>query len=142
MISRISQAASPALVIHFSPVRPVVCDARIEPCMLSLYRWLQKGRASARGFCPCLCTTADTRQNRASLHDIRTDLEERFNLSPLLLEAPLGGTLDRGRGASGSDAARPPKRCVWVSWAEQARALDEAERNSSGDDDGGDLRAR
>ena len=35
-----------------------------------------------------------------------------------------------------------PKHCVWVSWAEQARALDEAERNSSGDDDGDDLRAR
>ena len=81
-------------------------------------------------------------KNRASLHDIRTDLEERFNFSPLLLEAPLGGTLDRGRGASGSGAARPPKQCVWVSWAEQARALDEAERNSSGDEDGDDLRAR
>ena len=81
-------------------------------------------------------------KNRASLHDIRTDLEERFNFSPLLLEAPLGGTLDRGRGASGSGAARPPKQCAWVSWAEQARALDEAERNSSGDEDGDDLRAR
>ncbi len=31
---------------------------------------------------------------------------------------------------------------VWVSWAEQARALDEAERNSSGDEDGDDLWAR
>ncbi len=51
-------------------------------------------------------------KNRASLHDIRTDLEERFNFSPLLLEAPLGGTLDRGRGASGSGAARPPRQCV------------------------------
>jgi len=81
-------------------------------------------------------------KNRASLHDIRTDLGERSNFSPLLLEAPLGGTLDRGRGASGSGAARPPKQCVWVSWAEQARALDEAERNSSGDEDGDDLRAR
>ncbi len=74
-------------------------------------------------------------KNRASLHDIRTDLGERSNFSPLLLEAPLGGTLDRGRGA-------PPKQCIWVSWAEQARALDEAERNSSSDEDGGDLRAR
>jgi len=81
-------------------------------------------------------------KNRASLHDIRTDLEERFNFSPLLLEAPLGGTLDRGRGASGSGAARPPRQCIWVSRAEQARALDEAERNSSGDEDGDDLRAR
>ena len=81
-------------------------------------------------------------KNRASLHDIRTDLEERSNFSPLLLEAPLGGTLNRGRGASGSGAERPPEQCVWVSWAEQARALDEAERNSSGDEDGGDLRAR
>lgn len=81
-------------------------------------------------------------KNRVSLHDIRTELGERPKHSPLLLEAPLGGTLDRGRGASGSGAARPPKQCVWVSWAEQARALDEAERNSSGDEDGGDLRAR
>ncbi len=37
---------------------------------------------------------------------------------------------------------RLPKQCVWVSWAEQARALDEVERNSSGDQDGDDLRAR
>jgi len=81
-------------------------------------------------------------KNRVSLHDIRTELGERPKHSPLLLEAPLGRTLDRGRGASGSGAARPPKQCVWVSWAEQARALDEAERNSSGDEDGGDLRAR
>ena len=81
-------------------------------------------------------------KNRASLHDIRTDLEERSNFSPLLLEAPLGGTLDRGRGASGSGAARPPEQCVWVSWAEQARALDAAERNPSGDEDGDDPRAR
>ncbi len=51
-------------------------------------------------------------KNRASLHDIRTDLGERSNFSPLLLEAPLGGTLDRGRGASGSGAARPPRQCV------------------------------
>ena len=94
--------------------------------------------ASALAYVPPLIQD----KNRASLHDIRTDLEERSNFSPLLLEAPLGGTLDRGRGASGSGAARPPKQCVWVSWAEQARALDEAERNSSGDEDGGDLRAR
>ncbi len=60
----------------------------------------------------------------------------------MLLEAALGGTLDRGRGASGSGAARPPKQCVWVSWAEREQALDEAERNSSGDEDGDDLRAR
>ena len=81
-------------------------------------------------------------KNRASLHDIRTDLGERSNFSPLLLEAPFGRTLDRGRGASGSGAALHPKQCVRVSRAEQARALDEAERNSSGDEDGGDLRAR
>jgi hypothetical protein len=81
-------------------------------------------------------------KNRVSLHDIRTELGERPKHSPLLLEAPLGRTLDRGRGASGSGAARPPKQCVWVSWAERARALDEAERNSSGDEDGDDLRAR
>jgi hypothetical protein len=41
-------------------------------------------------------------KNRASLHDTRTELGERSNLSPLLLEAPLGRTLDRGRGASES----------------------------------------
>jgi len=87
----------------------------IEPCMQSLYRWQQKGRASARGFCPCLCITADTRQNRASLHDTRTELGERPKQSPLLLEAPLGRTLSRGRGASGSGAARLPKRFVWAS---------------------------
>ena len=29
-------------------------------------------------------------KNRVSLHDIRTDLGERSNFSPLLLEAPLG----------------------------------------------------
>jgi hypothetical protein len=66
-------------------------------------------------------------KNRAILHDIRTELGERSNLSPLLLEAPLGRTLDRGRGASESGAARPPKRYVWVSWAGRARALDETE---------------
>ncbi len=81
-------------------------------------------------------------KNRASLHDIRTELGERSNLSPLLLEAPLGRTLDLGRGASGSGAAHPLKRYVWVGWAGRARALDEAERNSSGDEDGDDLRAR
>ncbi len=64
-------------------------------------------------------------KNRASLHDIRTELGERSNLSPLLLEAPLGRTLDRVRGASGSGAPRPPH--IWVSWAGRARALDEAE---------------
>ena len=62
-------------------------------------------------------------KNRASLHDIRTELGERSTLSPLLLEAPLGRTLDRGRGASGSGAARPPKQCVWVSWAERREHL-------------------
>jgi hypothetical protein len=66
-------------------------------------------------------------KNRASLHDIQTELGERSNLSPLLLEAPLGRTLDRGRGASGRGAACPSKRYVWVSWDERARALDEAE---------------
>ena len=58
--------------------------------------------ASALAYVPPLIQD----KNRASLHDIRTDLEERSNFSPLLLEAPLGGTLDRGRGASGSGAAR------------------------------------
>ena len=78
--------------------------------------------ASALAYVPPLIQD----KNCASLHDIRTDLGERSNFSPLLLEAPFGRTLDRGRGASGSGAARPPKQCVWVSWAEQARALDEA----------------
>ncbi len=67
---------------------------------------------------------------------------ERDPISARCLEAPLGRALDRGRGASGSGAARPPKQFVWVSWAGRARALDEAERNSSGDEDGEDLRAR
>ncbi len=81
-------------------------------------------------------------KNRASLHDVRTELGKRSNLSPLLLEAPLGRTLDQGRVASGNGAARPPKRFVWVSWAGRVQALDEAERNSSGDEDGDDLWAR
>ncbi len=54
-------------------------------------------------------------KNRASLHDIRTELGERPKHSSLLLEAPLGRTLDRGRGASGSGAARLPKQSVWAS---------------------------
>jgi hypothetical protein len=32
-------------------------------------------------------------KNRAILHDSQTELGERSNLSPLLLEAPLGRTL-------------------------------------------------
>ena len=79
--------------------------------------------ASALAYVPPLVQD----KNRASLHDIRTELGERPKHSPLLLEVPLGRTLDRGCGASGNGAARPPKQCVWVSWAERARALDEAE---------------
>ncbi len=72
--------------------------------------------ASALAYVPPLIQD----KNRVSLHDIRIELGERSTLSPLLLEAPLGRTLDRGRGASGSGAARPPKQCVWVSWAGRA----------------------
>jgi hypothetical protein len=76
MISRVeSQAASPALVCPLLlPVAQWFVMLDIEPCMQSLDRWQQKGRADARGFCPCLCITTDTRQNRASLQDIRTEL--------------------------------------------------------------------
>ncbi len=81
---------------------------------------------------------------RLIVNDFLTELRFIYtsNFSPLLLKAPLGRTLDRGRGASGSGAARPPKQCVWVSWAGQARALDVAEWwYPSGDEDGDDLRA-
>ncbi len=62
-------------------------------------------------FNPCLCTTADTRQNRASQHDTQTELEERPKQSPLLL----GRMLDRGRGASGNGAVHLLKQFVWAS---------------------------
>jgi hypothetical protein len=35
-----------------------------------------------------------------------------------------------------------PNSVAWVSWAERVRALDEAERHSSGDEDDDDLQAR
>ena len=60
----------------------------------------------------------------------------------ILYKAPQWNARYPNSWNSGNGAARPPKQCVWVSWAERARALDEAERNSSGDEDGGDLRAR
>jgi hypothetical protein len=86
-------------------------------------RVVQVHVASALAYVPPLIQD----KNRVSLHDIRTELGERSNLSPLLLEVPLGRKLDRGRGASESGAAHPPKQCVWVSWAGRARALDAAE---------------
>ena len=119
MISRISQAASPALSYPlFLPSGQWFVMLELNPVCYhytgGYRRDVRVHVASALAYVPPLIQD----KNRASLHDIRTDLEERSNFSPLLLEAPLGGTLDRGRGASGSSAARPPKHCVWVSWAE------------------------